>query len=116
MGYRKASPADVESVVDPDDGGLWFLKGPLETRHLGFSVREMEPGTAGKRHDHAHDGQEEIYYVVDGTLEVEVGDDVVTLERDDALRVDAEETRQLHNRSDGVVRLVVAGAPLRRGA
>lgn len=116
MGYRKASPADVDSVVDPDDGGLWFLKGPLETDHVGFSVREMTPGAAGKRHDHTHDGQEEVYYVVEGALEVDVGDEVVSLEAGEALRVDASETRQLLNRSDAVVRLVVAGGPLDGGA
>lgn len=116
MGYQKASPADVESTVDPEKGGMWFLKGPLETRRLGFTVREMAPGTAGKRHDHHHNGQEEVYYVVEGTLEVEVGDDVVTLERDEALRVDPDETRQLHNRSEAVVRLVAVGAPLDREA
>lgn len=112
MGYQHVATADVESTVDPADGGMWFLKGPLGTRELGFTVREMAPGTSGKRHDHRHDGQEEVYYVVEGTLEVEVGDDQLTLAAGEALRVDAEETRQLHNRSDGLVRLVAAGAPI----
>lgn len=112
MGYRKASPADVESVVPPEVGGLWFLKDSLQTEHLGFTVREMVPGTDGKRHDHAKDGQEEIYYVFDGSLEITVGDATVRVEAGEALKVDPEETRQIHNRSDETAVIVIAGAPI----
>ena len=114
MGYRKASPEDVESVVPPEVGGLWFLKDQLATEHLGFTIREMVPGTDGKRHDHKRDGQEEIYYVFEGELEISVGDATVRVTAGEALKVDPEETRQIHNRSDETAIIVIAGAPIDR--
>jgi mannose-6-phosphate isomerase-like protein (cupin superfamily) len=111
MGYETASPADVESILSDEQGGLWFLKDALDTEHLGFSVLELESGANGMEHDHADDGQEEIYYVIDGEATVELADETVTLSANEALRLDAEETRQIHNRSDVRAKLVLVGAP-----
>jgi len=112
MGYQTASTDDVESVMDPEYGDMWFLKDALDTEDLGLTVLELEPGAKGKPHDHADEGQEEVYYVVEGEIDVDVADGTVTLGETEAMRIDAEETRQLHNRSDGRARLVLAGAPL----
>lgn len=111
MGYQKASTADVDSVVPEEWGGMWFLRNSLDTALLGFTVMELEPGGKGKPHDHDGDGQEEVYCVVDGELVVELGDDTVTLETNEAIRVDPDQERQLFNRSDDVVKLVIASAP-----
>ncbi|MDY7081307.1 MAG: cupin domain-containing protein [Halobacteria archaeon] len=120
MGYKKASTDDVDSVVPDEWGGMWFLKGELDTQHIGFTVLELEPGGKGKEHDHSEDGQEEVYYVAEGQIDIELGDGdgdgdevtTVTLQEDEAIRVDAEETRQLHNRGDKRAKLVIVGAPL----
>lgn len=112
MGYDTAAKTDAESVVPEEWGGMWFLKGELDSDHLGFTILELEPGGKGKEHDHGGDGQEEVYYVVEGTVDVALGDETVTLEAEDALRLDAEETRQIQNSGDGRATLVLAGAPL----
>lgn len=111
MGYQKASTDNVDSVMDPEYGCMWFLRGALNATELGVSVIELEPGSRGKPHDHADDGQEEIYVIVDGTVEVELADGTVTLGRNEALRVDPAEHRQLFNRGEERARLVIAGAP-----
>ena len=111
MSYRKASTDDVDSVVPEEWGGMWFLRNDLGTANLGFTVMELEPGGKGKPHDHAGDGQEEVYCCVEGELTVELGDDTVTLAPNEALRVDPDQERQLFNRSDDVVKLVIASAP-----
>lgn len=111
MSYQKATIDDVDSVMDSKYGGMWFLRDTLDASRLGVSVMELEPGSRGKPHDHGDDDQEEVYVVVDGTVEVELGGGTVTLERNEALRVSPDEHRQIFNRGEGRARLVIAGAP-----
>lgn len=116
MSYDTASKTDVESVVPEEWGGMWFLKEALETDHIGFSVLELEPGGKGKEHDETGTGQEEIYYVVEGEIEVELrrddGDETVSLEAEEAIRLDPDERRQIFNRGDERATMVLVGAPL----
>ncbi|WP_267640123.1 cupin domain-containing protein [Haloarchaeobius amylolyticus] len=110
MSYTKTSTADVDSVIDEEYGGMWFLRDALETEHVGVTIMELEPGSKGKEHDHSHDGQEEVYVVVAGTVDVELEDETVPLAEDEALRLSADETRQLKNPYDEVAKLVLVGA------
>lgn len=114
MGYDTAAKTDPESVVDEEYGGMWFLKEELDTEELGFSILELEPGGKGMEHDEAESGQEEIYYVVEGAVDVDLSDaeETVTLEVDEAIRLSAEESRQIQNRYDERAKLVLVGAPL----
>ncbi|MEF8776533.1 MAG: cupin domain-containing protein [Haloarculaceae archaeon] len=113
MGYDTAAKTHVDSVVPEEYGGMWFLKDELDAEELGLTVLELDPGGTGKEHDHADDGQEEIYYVCEGEIDVDLDDGTVTLGPDEAIRLDAEQTRQMHNRGDERAKLVLAGAPLR---
>lgn len=112
MGYDTAAKTDADSVVPEEYGGMWFLKDELGCEELGLTVLELEPGAKGKEHDHGPDGQEEVYYVVSGTIDVDLGDETVTLGPEEAIRLDADERRQIQNRGDERARLVLAGAPL----
>ncbi|WP_226041670.1 cupin domain-containing protein [Natrinema sp. DC36] len=114
MGYDTAAKTDPDSVIDEEWGGMWFLKEDLATDELGLSVLELEPGGKGMEHAEAESGQEEVYYVVEGTIDIELSDadETVTLETDEAIRLDPEETRQIHNRGDERAKLVLVGAPL----
>ncbi|WP_408958611.1 cupin domain-containing protein [Natrinema sp. 74] len=114
MGYDTATKADVDSVVPEEWGGMWFLRETLETDELGISVLELEPDGKGKEHDETNTGQEEVYYVVAGAVEIELpdADETVRLETDEAIRLDSDETRQIFNRGDERAKLVLVGAPL----
>ncbi|SEQ06157.1 cupin domain-containing protein [Natrinema salaciae] len=114
MGYDTAAKTDPESVMDEEWGGMWFLKDDLDTAELGVSVLELEPDGKGMEHDETDSGQEEVYYVVEGTVEIELADadETVALEADELIRLDPEETRQIHNRGDERAKLVLIGAPL----
>ncbi|MXV63625.1 cupin domain-containing protein [Natronorubrum sp. JWXQ-INN-674] len=114
MGYNTAAKTDPESVIDEEWGGMWFLKETLESDHVGFSILELEPDGKGMEHDESDSGQEEIYYVAVGTAEIELpdADETVTLEEDELIRIDPGESRQICNRSDERVKLVLVGAPL----
>lgn len=111
MGYTTASTDDVDSVVPEEWGGMWFFRDALGCEQMGVTLLELEPGGKGKRHDHAGDDQEEVYLVVDGELTVELDDETVALDAGGAVRVGPDTTRQVFNRGDDRVRVVVAGAP-----
>lgn len=111
MGYTTASTDDVDSVLSPERGGMWFFRNALGCEQLGLTLLELEPGNSGKQHDHAGSDHEEVYLVVDGEVTVEVDDETVVLGTGEALRVDPETTRRVSNRGDERARVVVAGAP-----
>lgn len=107
MAYSKASTDDVDSVVDEAYGGMWFLRDELGAGELGVTVIELEPGAKGK--EHAHESQEEVYVCVTGSVDVDCGDETVTLGTDEALWLSPDQTRQLHNRGDERAKLVLVG-------
>ena len=118
MEYATANTDDIDSVVPEEYGGMWFFRGPLNCDNLGVTLLELEPDGKGKAHDHADDGQEEAYLVVDGELTVQLGGDEdappeaeLSLAAGEAVRVGPGTRRQLHNHGDGSVRVVIAGAP-----
>ena len=106
MSYTKVDTDEVEPVAD----GLHMLREPLECEQLGVSLLSCEPGWEGKPHDHADADQEEVYVLVEGEATVTVDDEKVQMEAGDALRVDPESTRQIHN-GDAESLFVLAGAP-----
>ena len=105
MGYTHLNHEDV----DPVAGELRFLREPLDCAKLGFSTRRLAPGEEGKEHAH-DDGQEEVYFVVEGGLTATVDGDTLELGAGDALRVAPETTRQLVN-GDEESFIVIASAP-----
>ena len=95
--------------VDPVGGGLHFLRDALDCANLGVSVLDVEAGWSGMAHDHADDGEEEVYVLVDGAATVTVEDETVSMATGDALRVDPEATRRIDAEADSL--FVIAGAP-----
>ena len=117
MGYETATTDEIDSVVPEEFGGMWFFREPLGCENLGVTLLELEAGGKGKAHDHSEDGHEEVYLVVDGELTVQVGgteDDPEaerTLASGEAIRIDGDTHRQVHNDGEERVRVVIAGAP-----
>ena len=111
MSFTKTSTHDVDSVMDEEYGGMWFLRDALGTDEVGVTILELEPGAKGKEHDHAADDQEEVYVCVDGSVDVDCGHDTVTLRENEAVRLSPDQTRQLHNRWDRRAKLVLVGGP-----
>jgi mannose-6-phosphate isomerase-like protein (cupin superfamily) len=116
MSYTHAAATNVESVMDDAYGGMWFLRDALATDQLGVTILELEPGARGKAHDHDDDGQEEVYVCVRGVVDVDFdggadaeGGETVHLTENEAVRVSADQTRQLHNRGDERAKLVLVG-------
>ncbi|AFK19352.1 cupin domain-containing protein [Haloferax mediterranei ATCC 33500] len=106
MSHTKVNYRDVDELA----GGLHFMRDALECKQLGFSVFECDPNWKGKRHDHAHQNHEEVYFLVSGSATLVVEGEEVELEPGDAVRVSPTDTRQLRTGDEECV-FVVAGAP-----
>lgn len=105
MTHTKVNYADVDEVGD----GMHFLRDPLDCDHLGLTILDCDQGWTGSEHDHAADGQEEVYLLVDGAATVTVDGTPVEMTSGDALRVAPDASRQIRTDADST--FVLAGAP-----
>lgn len=105
MSYNKVDSRDVEPIAD----GMRFLRDPLDCEKLGVTILDADPGWTGKEHDHADDGQEEVYVLLEGEATVMVEDEAVDLKAGEALRIPADATRQIKN-GDTESKFVLVGA------
>jgi uncharacterized cupin superfamily protein len=78
----------------------------------GMNVLELDPGCEGyPEHDHQHDGQEELYVVLEGSLVLVAEGTERTLVRGDLVRVPPEVRRKLVTRGEGATFLALGGVP-----
>ena len=82
----------------PGYGEQRWYSDALGTEQVSFSWRRMPPGTGGRgSYGHRHPGQEEVYFVVSGTVTFKVGDDVFEAGPQSAVRMTGDEFYSLHN-------------------
>lgn len=88
------------------------IRAAIGVSSWGMNVLELDPGCEGHpKHDHKADGQEEVYLVLEGQVELQTDDQAYTLRQGDLVRVPAEVTRQLITRQVGAVILALGGTP-----
>lgn len=104
MGFEKTNYEDTE----PFAPGMHFLRGELDCENLGVTVLDATAGWQGKEHDHTGDGQEEVYLLLEGAGQITVDGEEAALGPGDAVRVDADSTRQLY--FDEESQMVIVGA------
>lgn len=104
--YDTASVDDVEELAP----GMTFLRDVLDCDRLGVTLLEADPGWEGKPHDHADDGQEEVYLLLEGAATVTVEDEEVAMSAGDAVRIDPAATREITVGEEPAT-FVLAGAP-----
>lgn len=80
-------------------------------RAFGFNYFVFPPDTAGREHNHADAGQEEVYFVVRGSGQMRIDGEAVELRPGRLIRVDPESTRMPVSGPDGLEFLAV-GAPV----
>ena len=94
-------------------GGIVKLAGAeLGTKSFGLQVFDFPPGFADyPEHDHAEEGQEEVYLVLRGSADFEIDGERVPLDPGTLLRIEPAGRRKLHPGPDGV-RILAIGSPL----
>lgn len=84
----------------------------MGVRAWGMNVIEFDPGADGyPLHDHTHDGQEELYVVLEGALVLEAGGRETTLRAGDMVRVGPGVPRRFIARESGGTLLALGGVP-----
>ena len=84
-GYSIAGREDALDFMAqwPGYGEQRWYSDALGTEQVSFSWRRMLPGTGGRgSYGHCHPGQEEVYFVISGTVTFKVGDDGYSIHND----------------------------------
>jgi uncharacterized cupin superfamily protein len=81
----------------------------LGAESLGMRLWRLAPGQASTRHRHVQ--QEELYVLLEGTGQVRVDEELLTLAPLDALLVGPDSVRQVFNDTEADALWLVAGAP-----
>jgi mannose-6-phosphate isomerase-like protein (cupin superfamily) len=89
-----------------------FAKNDLETEETGFSFHRLKPGKR-QGFGHRHEEAEEVYVIVRGGGLLKLDDEVIEIERLDAIRVAPQVTRAFEAGEEGLE--VLAFGPRRDG-
>lgn len=105
--YRPAKAGDV--FVGPRDLYRFLITG-AETGGAYFAMEALvAPG--GGPPLHIHSREDETFYVLDGTIEFRVGEEIITAGPGDYVSVPRGVVHNFHNPSDQVSRLILTFTP-----
>jgi uncharacterized cupin superfamily protein len=112
---EKVRVEDVESWMSPASAKRSLTKA-LELEGVAINQYELQPGESFAFGYHAHEDQEEVFYVLSGeaTFETEAGD--VTVGAGEAVRFGPGEYQQGFNRGEALVSALAIGAPREGGS
>jgi uncharacterized cupin superfamily protein len=97
----------------PGYGEQRWYSDALGTEQVSFSWRRMPPGTGGRgSYGHRHPGQEEVYFVISGTVTFKVGDDVFEGGPQTAVRMTGEDFYSVHNDTEEEAELLILSTRL----
>jgi len=86
--------------------------GPLGVRAWGMNVLELDPRCTGyPQHDHAKDGQEEVYFIVSGRAQLQLGDETIDVDAGMFVRVGPNQIRKFVTTDSPVTILAIGGTP-----
>jgi mannose-6-phosphate isomerase-like protein (cupin superfamily) len=92
----------------PGYGEQRWYSDALATEQVSFSWRRMPSGTGGRgSYGHRHPGQEEVYFVISGTVTFKVDDDVFEAGARSAVRIRGDAYRSVHNDTDADAELLI---------
>ena len=100
---------DMEAVFA---GAFIRARAELGVESFGMQVIDMPPRAhQHPEHDHAHDGQEEVYISLRGSGEIEIEGERTALDPETMVRVGPTTTRKVWAGDDGLRLLIVGGCP-----
>jgi mannose-6-phosphate isomerase-like protein (cupin superfamily) len=103
----------IDAFESHDGGGRFLYAGRgLGVTSFGMNVARYPAGYADyPEHDHARDGQEEVYLVLEGDATLHAGDESFDLPAGTFARVGAGQRRKIVPGPDGVTVLAIGGIP-----
>jgi uncharacterized cupin superfamily protein len=112
MGYHHIAVDDIEPT--PDRPSLQrSISDAAGLENVAVNYYEADPGEDLPLAYHYHDDQEEVFYVLSGTLFVETPDGTVEVGADEVFVVEPDSPQRAHNPASASdpVRTLVVGAP-----
>jgi mannose-6-phosphate isomerase-like protein (cupin superfamily) len=102
----------IDELASIHHGAVKLAGDELGVQSFGLQVMDFPAGFADyPEHDHSHDGQEEVYVVLEGSAEFEVGGKRMLADAGTLLRVDPESRRKLTAGPSGVRVLAIGCTP-----
>jgi mannose-6-phosphate isomerase-like protein (cupin superfamily) len=102
----------INELASINHGAVKLAGDELGVESFGLQVLDLPPGFVDyPEHDHADDGQEEVYIVLAGSAEVAVADERVDAAAGTLVRVEAASRRKLVPGPDGARILAIGCAP-----
>jgi mannose-6-phosphate isomerase-like protein (cupin superfamily) len=103
----------IEEMEHAFGGAFVRARASLGLTSFGMQVIRLPPdsGDMSPEHDHLHDGQEEVYLLLDGSCGIEVAGEVIDLGADTFVRVGPAERRRLRSGPRGARVLAIGGCP-----
>ncbi len=102
----------IDELASINHGAVKLAGDELGVESFGLQVLDLPGGFADyPEHDHAHDRQEEVYVVLEGSVELQVDGERVQAEAGTLVRVDPEAKRKLVPGSQGTRVLAIGCAP-----
>lgn len=93
-------------------GGFKRARAELGVESFGLQVIDMPPGYSDyPEHDHAEDGQEEVFLVIRGGGEIEIEGERFPLDPDHMVRVASGTKRKVWPGPEGIRMVIVGGVP-----
>ena len=111
--YSVMRAAEAPDYTGEAPGAFLGYGRPMGSTQLGFNVRLLAPHTEHKPpgepegQGHSHRSIEEIYFVLEGEVNVKLGDEVIALGPRDAVLVPPDTPRSVRNDSDAEAALAM---------
>lgn len=103
---------DIDDMYATYLGGFKHARGELGITSFGMQVIDLPPGSdAHPEHDHSETGQEEVFVVLSGGVNMEIEGDTVRLEPGNMIRVGPSTRRQLVTTDQPARILALGGTP-----
>jgi mannose-6-phosphate isomerase-like protein (cupin superfamily) len=107
--YKVVKIDDMEAIAF---GTFRRARAELDVSAFGLQILDLPPNLdAYPEHDHAEDGQEEVYFVLRGGGEIEIEGERFPLHPETAVSVKAGTRRKLWPGPDGVRVIAIGGKP-----
>jgi mannose-6-phosphate isomerase-like protein (cupin superfamily) len=102
----------IDELASINHGAVKLAGDELGVQTFGLQVLDLPAGFADyPEHDHTHDGQEEVYVVLDGSAELTVDGDRVEAGPGSLVRVEPDSKRRLVPGPQGVRVLAIGCTP-----
>jgi len=107
--YKVVKIDDMEAIAF---GTFRRARAELGITSFGLQVLDLPPNLdAYPEHDHSSDGQEEVYFVLRGSGEVEIDGERVPLDTETAVSIKSGTRRKLWPGPDGMRVIAIGGKP-----